>query len=204
MAQRSSCLGGCLGGLFKLLLVGIFGCAVFYGVIAVTDPWAFHIGGRSTPFLTWKGLGKLQTKGGTQYPLYVYFFPSTHSSRLRREGLRPTGGLQGQGWLCTSRGVTQYLNLSGTIYGGWRSTEGSLVAFRLLEPKIIDVGQGQGFFDLSGRWQGQKLAMDYHGSVPEKFRSGLLIEQPSVTFDWGTYSDFKAACASATNLPPHR
>jgi len=36
------------------------------------------------------------------------------------------------------------------------------------------------------------------------FRSGLKIEHPSVSLDWGTYSDFKAVCASATNLPAHR
>jgi hypothetical protein len=96
------------------------------------------------------GSGMLQAKGGIEYPLFIYFYPSSHSSQLRLDGLRPTGGLQGMACLCTSPGVTQPLNLTGTIYGGWRSTEDSLMEFRLLEPKIFDVGQGQGFFDLVG------------------------------------------------------
>lgn len=197
IAQRQR--RGCLFNIFRLLLVGVFGVALLYGVLAITDPWSFHIGGRWTPFLTWHGYGELLTEGGVQYPLYVSFFPSSHFSQLHREGLRPTGGLQGSGWLCTSRGVTQRLELSGTIYGGWRSTDGSLLTFRLLERQILNVGQGQGFFDLAGRWQGPKLVMDErgdHGEIGEPFRSGLRIDHASVTLDWGSYSEFKAACSS--------
>ena len=191
---------GCGGCLARLFWIALFGVAVIYAVIALTNPWAFHIGGRWTPLLTWWGSGKLVTKGGLEYPLFVHFFPSPHSSRLRLEGRRPTGGLQGNVWLCTSRGVTQRLQLSGTIYGSWRSTEGSIIEFRLLEPKIFDVGQRRGFFDLMGRWRGRDLVMDQHGS-PSAFRSGLRIEHASVTLDWGSYSDFKAVCAGSTNTP---
>lgn len=188
------------GSLVTLLLVLIFGGALVYGVVILTGPWALHIGGRWTPLLTWTGSGKLHTKGGAEYPLYVSFYPSSHFSQLHMDGLRPTGGLQGSGWLCTSPGVTQRLQLSGTIYGAWRSTEGSLINFRLLEPKIIDVGQGQGFFDLIGKWQGQELVMDDRNHVGNTFRSGLKIERASVTLDWGSYSDFKVTCANAMNL----
>jgi hypothetical protein len=191
---------GFLGNLFLLLVVG----AVLYAGLVALAPWSVHIGGRWTPLFTWEGSGKLLTKDGTDYPLYVSFYPSSSFSRLHMDGQRPTGGLQGSAWLCTSRGVTQRLQLSGTIYGGWRSTEGSLMAFRLLEPKIIDVGQGQGFFDLAGRWRGPELVMDDRGSVGERFRSGVKIEHASVTLDWGSYSDFKDACARATDHPVHR
>jgi hypothetical protein len=197
MQQRRSPLA-------KLFGVLVLGGALLYAVVVLTGPWALHIGGRWTPLLTWQGAGKLLTKGGIEYPLYVSFYPSSHFSRLHMDGQRPTGGLQGSGWLCTSRGVTQRLELSGTIYGGWRSTEGSLMAFRLLEPKIIDIGQGQGYFDLVGRWRGPELVMDDGGHVGNPFRSGLKIEHASVTLDWGSYSDFKAVCASATNYPGHR
>jgi hypothetical protein len=188
---------GFLGTLFLLLVLGAVG-------VLVLGPWAFHIGGRWTPLLTWQGSGKLLTKDGIDYPLYVSFYPSSHFSQLRMDGQRPTGGLQGTGWICTSQGVTQPLQLSGTIYGAWRSTEGSLMAFRLLEPKIIDVGQGQGYFDLVGRWHGPELVMDDRGSVGSRFRSGLRIEHASATLDWASYSDFKAVCANAINHPAHR
>src|SRR5262249_37564442 len=180
-------------------MLGLVVCALLvYGVVVLTSPWALHIGGRWTPLLYWTGSGKLVTKGGT-YPLYVYFFPSSHFSRLRLDSQRPTGGVQGSGWLCTSPGVTQYLKLSGTIYGGWQSTEGSLMNFRLLEPKVFDVGQHRGFFDLYGRWHGPELVMEERNETGTTFRSGLKIEHASVTLNWGSYSDFKAACASATN-----
>lgn len=182
----------------------LFGGAILYAVVVLTGPWAVHIGGRWTPLLTWSGSGKLLTKGGIEYPLYVSFFPSSHFSQLRMDGQRPTGGLQGSAWLCTSRGVTQRLELSGTIYGAWRTTEGSLMALRLLEPRIINVGQEQGFFDLVGRWHGPELVMDDRGSIGDRFRSGLRIEHASVTLDWGSYSAFKSACASATNYPARR
>ena len=188
-----------LRSLVKLFLVAILCGAVFYGVVVVLDPWALHIGGHWTPLLTWQGSGTLLSKGGSQYPLYVYFYPSSHFSRLHMDGLRPTGGVQGDGWLCTSRGVTQRLTLSGTIYGGWRSTEGSLIGFRLLEPKIIDVGQRQGYFDLIGKWHGPELVMDDRGNTGGQFRSGLRIEHASVALNWGGYSDFKAVCARAPN-----
>src|SRR5579859_966979 len=192
------------GSLAKLFLVLVFGGALLYAVVVLTGPWAVHIGGRWTPLLTWTGSGKLLTKSGVAYPLYVSFFPSSHFSQLRMDGQRPTGGLQGSAWLCTSPGVTQRLELSGMIYGAWRSTEGSLMAFRLLEPKVIDVGQGQGFFDLVGRWHGPELVMDDRGNIGDPFRSGLKIEHASVTLDWGSYSDFKAVCARTTNFPAHR
>ncbi len=194
MRQRRGCFA-------NLLFVAVFSVVVLYGVIAVTDPWAFHIGGRWTPLLTWRGTGKLLTKSGIEYPLYVTFYPSSHFSQLRMDGVRPTGGVQGSGWLCISPGVTESLELTGTVYGVWRTTEGSLMGFRLLERKIFDMGQSRGFFDLVGRWRGPELAMDDRGNIGSPFRSGVRIEHASVTFSPSSYSEFKAACASAKNLP---
>jgi hypothetical protein len=193
-------LRGCLAQLLALIVLCL---AVVYGVAAITAPWSFHIAGQWTPLLSWPATGLLHTQGGT-YPLYVFFYPSPYSSRLRLDGLRPTGGLQGSGALCTSRGVIQKLTLSGTIYNGWRSTEGSLIEFRLLELRYFNVGQIRGFFDLYGRWQGAELAMEDRGRANSIFRSGFKIEHAAVTLDPGSYSDFEAACASATTLPAPR
>jgi hypothetical protein len=46
------------GCLTKVVLLSIPGVAVLYAVIAVTSPWAFHIGERATPQLYWLGSGK--------------------------------------------------------------------------------------------------------------------------------------------------
>ena len=190
---------GCIATLFGLLVLCL---AVVYGVAAVTAPWSFHIGGLATPLLYWSATGTLHTKGGN-YPLYVLFYPYSRFSRLRLDGLRPTGGVQGSGSLCTSRGVIQYLTLSGTIYNGWRSTEDSVISFRMFEPRYFNIGQRRGYFNLYGRWHGAELVMDDRGEPGSTFRSGLKIEHESVTLDRGSYSDFEAACASATNLTAH-
>jgi hypothetical protein len=184
---------GCISQLFLLVMLCV---AVVYVVAAITSPWAFHINGVPTPLLYWSGSGTLHAKSGT-YPLYVLLYPAPHFSRLRLDGLRPTGGLQGTASLCTSRGVIQPLKVSGTMYNGWSSTEDSLITVRLLERKYLDVGQRQGYFDLYGRWRGQQLILDDRGAWSTAYQSGVRIEHASVTLDRSGYSDFKAACASA-------
>ncbi|MCU1249636.1 MAG: hypothetical protein JWQ49_2665 [Edaphobacter sp.] len=187
---------------------GLIACLfAVYAVVVALDPWAFHMGERWTPLLYWTGTGKLVTKRGT-YPLIVTLFPASHFSRLHLDGLRPTGGIQGNALLCTSRGVTQYLNLSGTIYGGWRSTDGALMEFRLLERRTAHDafagGNKRGYFDLFGYWHGPQLRMDDRGEWSKKIRSGLRVEHASVSLEWGGKADFDAACASMTSLAPGR
>lgn len=180
---------GCLASLFGL---AILSAAVVYLTAAITAPWAFHIGGEWTPLLHWTGVGDLATKSGT-YPLYVMLRPGGGASRLKLDGLRPSGGMAGSASLCRA-GQLQYLKLEGTIYGGWRSTEGSVMAFRLLELKLVDVGQGQGFFDLYGKWDGPELVMSDRGELGSRFRSGLKIEQASVRLRRGSYGEFESMC----------
>ena len=183
---------GCIAQLFALVVLCL---AIVYAVAALTSPWSFHIGGVPTPLLYWSGTGTLHTKGGN-YPFYLLLYPSSSFSRLRLDGLRPSGGVQGSASICTSRGVTQYLKQSGTIYNGWSTTQDALISIRLLEPRYFDVGQHRGYFDLYGRWRGQQLALDARGSWVSTFRSGVKIENASVTLDRASYSDFEAACAS--------
>lgn len=194
MANR---LRGCVTNLLKLAVLAV---GVAYAVVAITSPWAFHIGGRPTPFLYWSGTGNLVTKTGT-YPLYVMIYPGSHFSRLRLDGLRPSGGVQGTARLCVAPGETQSLKLRGTIYNGWSSTSDAVIEFRSLEYKYIDVGQRQGYFELYGRFKGSNLVMDDRNNVNAKFRSGLLIEHASITFTPAAYSDFQSACARFT--APH-
>jgi hypothetical protein len=174
--------------------------ALVYGAIVLLNPWAIHIGGGWTPLLTWTGTGKLVTASGT-FPLLVTFSPAAHSSRLRLDGLRPTGGVSGWGWLCTPQGTSITLRLYGTIYGGWRSTDGALLQFRLLEriqnfPSIQDGG----YVDLFGHWHGPRLVMDDRSEWSAPFRSGLKIKHASVTLNPGSKSEFNAACAATSNV----
>jgi hypothetical protein len=171
---------------------------------AAVMPWAFHIGERWTPVLTWWGSGTLITKNGIEYPMFIMLYPSAHFSRLHLNGHRPTGGVQGTACLCTSPGTSQYLKVSGTIYNGWLSTDGSLMSLRLLEPTILDIGQKRaGYFDLIGSWQGPELILDERASWSMQFRSGLRIDHASVTLRWSPYWSCKSACAGMDH-PPER
>jgi hypothetical protein len=180
----------------RLLLVLI----LVYGVVVLLNPWAIHIGGQWTPLLIWTGTGKLVTASGT-YPLLVTLGPSADHSRLRLDGLRPTSGVSGWGWLCTPDGKTIRLRLYGTIYGGWRSTDGALTQIRLLErlqnfPSIQDGG----YVDLFGHWHGPQLAMDDRNEWSASFQSGMKIKHASVALRSGSKSEFNAACAATGNF----
>jgi hypothetical protein len=201
--MRRGCIPGCLSGCFTSSIFLLLGAVVIYGVAALTAPWAFHNGGRRTPLLTWFGSGTLQTSGGA-YPVFLFFFPSPHGGTLRLDGLRATGGIQGSGCLCISRETYQNLNIRGTIYGGFRSTQDALFEFRIHEPDFMDFGQRQhpGYFDLIGRFQGADLTMNDRGSYASTFHSGLRIEHASVRLHRDSFWSCKSACASATP-PPH-
>ncbi|MBZ5680512.1 MAG: hypothetical protein LAO24_10435 [Acidobacteriia bacterium] len=174
--------------------------ALVYGAIVLLNPWAIHIGDRWTPLLIWTGTGKLVTASGA-YPLMVTLSPSPHGSRLRLDGLRATSGLSGWGWLCTPHGTTVRLRVSGTIYGAWRSTDGALLEFRLIERiKNFPTIQDGGYVDLFGYWHGPQLVMDDRGEWSAPFRSGLKIKHASVTLRPGSKSEFNAACAATSNF----
>jgi hypothetical protein len=186
--------------LFPGLLLGI----VIVSALAATMPWAFHIGGRWTP-LAWWGSGTLVEKNGVEYPMFLMLYPSARFSRLRQDGRRPTGGVQGNACLCTSPGVSQYLKVSGTIYDGWLRTEGSAMKLRLFEPTIVDVGQQRaGYFDVVGTWQGTELLLDERANYARPFRSGLHIDHASVNLRWNPYWSCKSACASVANRQADR
>ena len=200
MARSSGCLG-CLGGCLTKLILLLAAALVFVYLLTVAlNPWALHIGGRSTPLLYWHGTGTVLAKGGKTYPLYLSFFPGkpiSHSGG-RREGKRWSADLYGSGWLCTAPGSVERMDVSGTMYGGYSNTTDSLFAFRLLEwkkPFAINY-QNRGFFDLAGTFQGPDLALNRPGEQGIQFKSGLMIDHATATLHFGNYSEFEAACGA--------
>lgn len=196
MRRLSGCLTGCLTKVVLLLLAG----AVFVWVLMVAlNPWALHIGGRSTPLLYWNGSGTVLSKDGKTYPLYVSFWPGRpqgfHGGG-RREGKTVSGHLDGTAWLCIAPGTTQRMQLSGTMYGGYASTDGSLVDFRLLEwRKAFAINpQHRGFFDLAGTWHGPDLVMDRPGEQGIRLQSGPFIDNATATLRWASRDEFETAC----------
>ena len=203
MRGRHGCLSGCLSKLF-LLVVGAG--AFTWLVMVVLNPWALHIGGRSTPFLFWHGDGTVLSKDGKTYPLYLTFWPGRprgiHNAG-RREGKRVSADLSGTGYLCLAPGNIERLDVSGTMYGGYTDSTNSLFNFRLLEwrkPFRINY-QYRGFFDLAGNWKGQSLVMDRPNEQGIRFNTGPFIDRATATLRWDTYSDFEAICRNAVSAP---
>jgi len=199
MRGLSGCLTGCLT---KVVLVLLAGAAFVWVVTVALNPWALHIGGRSTPLLYWHGLGTVVSKDGKTYPVYVGFSPGRpqgfHGGG-RREGKIVSAHLIGTGWLCVAPGSVERMQLSGTMYGGYTSDSDSLLDFRLLEwRRAFAINyQHRGFFDVAGTWHGQELVMDRPNEQGIPFKSGLFIDNATVTLHWASYEEFEAACREA-------
>jgi hypothetical protein len=190
------CLTGCLT---KLILFALVGCACAWALIVLLNPWALHIGGRSTPLLYWHGTGTVTSKDGKTYPLYVSFWPGRpqgfHGGG-RRDGKIVSAHLSGTGWLCIAPGNVERMQLSGTMYGGYTSDRDSLLDFRLLEwRKAFSINyQSRGFFDVAGTWHGPDLVLDRPNEQGIKLKSGPFIDNATVTLRWASYEEFEASC----------
>jgi hypothetical protein len=191
---------GASGCLTKLLLWPVVAVVLVWAFVVALNPWALHIGGRSTPLLNWHGAGTVVAKGGKTHKLYVSFWPDRpqgfHGGG-RRGGKTVSAHLQGTGWLCVAPGTVERMELSGTMYGGYTSDANSLLDFRLLEwrkPFAINP-QKRGFFDVAGTWHGPDLVMDRPNEQGIPLKSGLLIDNAVVTLRWASYEEFETACS---------
>jgi hypothetical protein len=202
MQPRRSCLGLLSGCFVKLILIGAAGIAFVYVFTIALNPWALHIGGRSTPLLWWHGSGTVHAKDGKTYPLYVSFWPGRprRHSGGRREGKTWSANLDGNGYLCVAPGQIERMKLSGGMFGGYTTDANSLLSFRFLEwqkPFAINY-QHRGFFDLAGNWHNQQLVMNRPIEQGIKLNTVPFIDNATATFNWSTYADFEAACGAAT------
>ena len=193
------CLTGCLT---KLILVMLAAAAFIWVVLVALNPWALHIGGRSTPFLYWHGSGTVVAKDGKTYPVYVGFFPGRSGggrSGGRREGKIVSSRLTGSGWLCVAPGSVEKMKLTGTMYGGYTSDQDSVIEFRLLEwrkPFAINP-QHRGFFDVGGTWHGPELVMDRPNEQGIKFNTGPFLDNATAKLHWADYAEFEEECRNS-------
>jgi len=200
MRGKGGCLGSLSGCLMKLVLFAIAACAFFWVLMVALNPWALHIGGRSTPLLYWHGSGILHSKDGKTYPLYVSWWPGKPGRHGggRREGKIWSADLKGTGWLCLAPESVERMDLSGTMYGGYLTSDQSLFDFRFLEwQKPFQINyHNRGFFDVAGAWHGPELVLDRPNEQGIKLNTGPLIDNATVTLHWASYDEFETACRS--------
>lgn len=192
LKKRRGC--GCLGT--------ASGAIVF--VLAITlllNPWALHMGGRWTPALTWHGVGKLQSKSGATYGLFV------EVSVYLASGRRGTGGgknLQGTAKLCTPQGEIYPLTVSGYLKRAWLDADRKPVTFYFRSLPGADTKLN---FELLGSWQGQELVLEDRGNMamsfaPDGRAKGYLNgtnsskENTAGTIHYATENEFGAACSA--------
>jgi len=201
MRTRTGCLAGCLT---RLVLYGIAAAAFLYILTIALNPWALHIGHRSTPLLWWHGTGSVASKEGKSYPLYISFWPGEplKNSGGRREGKIWSANLRGNAWLCTAPHQIRRLDLRGTMYGGYLSSDSSLFAFRLIDyTRPFTFRQPhRGFFDLAGNFHGDRLVLDRRDQQGIPFDESLFIDHAIADLQWSSYDSLVAVC----NNPPHR
>jgi len=190
---------GPAGCLTKLLLWGLVACCAVWAVTVALNPWALHIGGRSTTLLYWHGAGRVVSKDGKSYPLYLSFWPDRPRRTYgggRREGKRKNADLTGNAWLCLAPGRVERMRVSGTMYGGYSSTADAIIGFRLLEWRkpFSFSPPHRGFFDLEGQFHGSDLVMDRPDEQGIAFQSGIFIDHATVTLQWADYREFESAC----------
>jgi hypothetical protein len=203
MRTKTGCLAGCLT---KLILWSAILAAAIYAFTIALNPWALHIGHRSTPLLWWHGSGTVVGKNDKSYPLYISFLPARpqrFSGGGRRDGKILAGHLQGDAWLCIAPGQIRRLELSGEVYGGYASADNSIFSFRLIDyTKPFTMRRpNRGFFDVAGSFHGQQLVLDRPNEQGIPFDRSLFIDNGRATLDWSSYDDFASAC---NNTPESR
>lgn len=201
MRTRTGCLAGCVT---KLVLYGAAATVFIYVFTIALNPWALHIGGRSTPMLWWHGSGTVVSGNGNSYPLYLSFWPGKpgRHSGGRREGKGWSASLAGNAWICVAPGQISRLDLSGTMYGGYASSDSSLFSFRLIDytRPFHARRRDRGFFDLAGNFHGRQLVFDRANEQGIKLIEGPFISHATADLQWSTYNEFVSTC----NNPPHR
>lgn len=199
MSARRGYVGLLTGCLAKIFLWGAIAVVAIWLFTIALNPWALHIGGRSTPFLHWHGTGTVLSADGKTYPVYLTFWPGKprRHSGGRREGKGWSANLSGTGWLCIAPGNEERMDVSGTMYGGYLHADNSLFDFRLLEwRKPFTMGYPhRGFFDVAGMWHGQNLVLDRPNEQGIKLNTGPFIDRATVTLHYADRSEFDAACA---------
>jgi len=150
-------------------------------VYILPSPWAFHIGGKFSPFGEWDGYGPIQASSGGRYLLYTHLRGGLLNNH-GQGGCNFTGcdTLTGTAQLCTQGGQHYTFKLTGTVHG-WYSTEGSKTNIDLTggTPDRLPSGWTVAFH---GTWHGAELPItDTGGSFTKVFTPAGTIKTTAST-----------------------
>jgi hypothetical protein len=177
--------------------------AALFVVYVVPTPWALHIGDKFTPLEQWDGLGGVRASDGGRYVLYTALQGGILGGGHSGPSCSFSGcdTLHGSAKLCTSRGTTISLGLSGSV-DSWWSTDGAPTSIDLTGRTLPD-GWVVAF---KGTWHGAQLPLGTpDNSFTEVFtRTGAVRRETStadagvarVTLRSGGMDEFNKECAA--------
>jgi len=194
---------GCLGCLFQVVLILVFGGLLVLLITAVFAPWGFFLGGSFHIVPYWQGWGTLSTKSG-KYVVYVGFQPRPSGSRIM-----PGPSVGGTGYLCSPRGEIFPMHLGGGMRRGiGTNTDGEKIDLYMNYWPVFFGNMRTDHrpsVEFRGKWQNPNIVADDHGSIFRAFNPDGTVDRghshkpypgdvTPVTLVPGSYSDFEAAC----------
>jgi hypothetical protein len=157
--RRSGCLG-------QLILLGLLLTVLGIGVMAITSPWIFTVGGHLRLLPSWEGVGAVQGPGGT-YRIFVSFQPSRGGSRIL-----PSTSVSGTGWICAPAGHSYKIRVGGGAHEVvWRDMNNKDFTLYTWQRHAWSTQHLPPKLDFAGRWVGPNLVMDDKGSTAAAFLS---------------------------------
>jgi hypothetical protein len=162
---------GCLG---QLILLAVLMVAVGIGVLGITNPWIFTVGGRVRLLPFWEGVGEIQGPGGT-YRIFVFFRPKNTRSRVL-----PSTSVTGSGWVCTPSGRNYEVLVGGGAHEVvWRDMDNKPFVLYAYRRHPGSTGHVAPKLDFTGRWAGPNLIMQDKGTIASAFlEDGSLNPRP--------------------------
>ncbi|HEY7374991.1 MAG TPA: hypothetical protein VIF57_22705 [Polyangia bacterium] len=193
---------------FALLVIVAVALSIPYAII---NPWALHIGGRSTPGRQWDGLGQIQASNGGRYVLFTHLEGGAPINGGRRSSYGggshgKSDNLHGSAELCTESGAVHTFKLTGVV-DGWWTTDGAPTTIGLTGGAPVKL-QGGWVVAWHGAWRGPALELSTpDNSFTEAFTPRGEIRRVTstadagtarVTLQYGSHDDFTAACRALT------
>lgn len=192
------------GGLIRNLMILAVGIILIVVIGAAFTPWGFFMGGGFHLLPRWQGWGKIHSSAaGGDYVLYLSISPKTG----RGMGLSNVGG---SGLLCTPRGETFYMSVTGDFDKSIRAdTDGKAASFYLSSRYKANNKfsyKAKPGLELHGKWVNPDLVLNDHGSIANNFGHdaklytdklpgpAAITEVAALTLHEGNKSDFEAAC----------
>ena len=181
-------------------LKGLLALAIAFFVLEVAlNPWTFHIGDRFTPLTVWDGYGSVRASNGGRYLLFTRLQGANLGSAC---GFTRCDTLRGSAKICTGRGNTYTLQLTGSVHAWW-STDGARTSIDLKNVKSGPLPDGR-VISLAGSWHGTRLVV----ASPDNSLTKVLTPRgairhttspaddghATVTLRYGSSAAFARAC----------